>query len=254
MRSRLYRGEVRHARTRPKKNAFRYPVYYLGLDLDELEEVDRALRVLSYNRPNLVSFWDRDHGPRDGTPLRPWIDAVCAEAGIDLAGGRVMLLSFPRVLSTRFFPVSFWYCFGAGGEPLAVMAEVHNTVRDRHNYLLHNGGQPIDWAAKPHATKAFWVSPFIQVGDVEYEFRFTEPGDRLSVSIQDIVEGSPLFTASISLEARELSDGALLGTVLRHGPISGVAITRILWQALKLFVKRVPYYPYVPAPEKETSL
>lgn len=254
MRSRLYTGWLRHERTRPKRNSFRYPVYYLGLDLDELAEVDAALKRFSHNRDNLISFWDRDHGARDGSPLRPWIDALVARANVDLAGGRVMLLTFPRVLGARFYPVSFWYCFGADDTPLAILAEVHNTHRDRHNYLLHNNGQPFDWDSRPTKSKAFYVSPFVQREDVEHEFRLTEPGDELGVTIRDIVSGSPMLTASMTLSAQELTDAALLGTVLRRGPISVVALIRIHWQALKLAAKRVPFYSHTPPPAEETSL
>lgn len=254
MRSRFYTGRVAHSRSRPAVNAFSYPVYYLGLDLDELDEVDRSLRWLSHNRPGLLSLWDADHGPRDGSPLRPWIDALCGQVGIDLAGGHVMLLTFPRVLSARFYPVSFWYCFSADGVPRAVLAEVHNTFHDRHNYLLHNNGAPYEWSSRPTATKAFYVSPFVQRENVTYEFAFSKPGDKLTVSIRDIVEGEHMLTAAINLTARELTDSALLGTVLRHGPISIVALVRIHWQALKLAMKRVPFYPHTPPPPEETSL
>lgn len=254
MRSRLYTGVLRHERTRPARNSFRYPVYYLGLDLDELDEVDERLRFFSHNRGNVVSLWDRDHGARDGTPLRPWIDALASQAGIDLAGGRVMLLTFPRILGARFYPVSFWYCFGADGAPLAVLAEVHNTFHDRHNYLLHNGGLPFDWNSRPTAAKAFYVSPFIQREDVTYEFRFTEPGEKLDVAIRDIVAGSLMLTAAFSLSAQELTDSTLLRAVLSHGPVSVIALVRIHWQALRLALKRVPFYSHSPPPPEETSL
>lgn len=254
MRSRLYTGHVRHTRTRPKRNKFSYPVYYLGLDLDELPEVDGSLRLFSHNHGNLVSVWDSDHGPRDGTPLRPWIDALCSRVGVDLTGGRVMLLTFPRVLSARFYPVSFWYCFSADGVPRAVLAEVHNTFRDRHNYLLHNNGGPFDWASRPTATKAFYVSPFVQRENVTYDFAFSEPGEQLSVSVRDIVEGTHMLTTNLELQARELADSTLLGAVLSRGPVSIVALVLIHWQALKLVAKRVPFYPHTPPPPEETSL
>lgn len=254
MRSRLYTGRVTHERVRPARNSFHYPVYYLALDLDELEDVDASLKWFSHNRPNVVSLHDRDHGPRDGSALRPWIDALVARAGIDLAGGRVVLLTFPRVLSTRFFPVSFWYCFSADGLPRAVLAEVQNTFRDRHNYLLHNNGAPLQWPTSHGATKAFYVSPFIRIEDVDYSFTVSEPGDSMMVKIVDLIDKKPVLSASIAIEARELTDRALLGTVLRHGPISAVALIRIHWQALKLAVKRVPFHARVAAPAEETSL
>ena len=254
MRSRLYTGWVTHERTRPARNSFRYPIYYLGLDLAELDELGTRLRWFSHNSANIVSFWDGDHGPRDGSELRSWIDAVAARAGVDLSGGRVMLLTFPRVLGARFYPVSFWYCFGAGDVPLAVLAEVHNTYRDRHDYLLHNGGRPIEWSAHPTAEKAFYVSPFIQRERVTYEFSFGEPAERLSAAVRDVVEGSSMLVASIDLAAEELTDAAILRTVLRHGPISVVALMRIHWQALKLALKRVPFFPHTPPPAEEISL
>jgi len=253
VRSRLYTGWVAHERVRPAVNRFRYPIYYLGLDLDELDELDARLRRFGHNRPALVSFWDRDHGPRDGSALKPWIEGVCASAGVETAGGRVILLTFPRVLGARFYPVSFWYCFDAQDVVRAVMAEVHNTYRDRHDYLLHLAGEPFDFSATYRADKAFYVSPFIQRENVEYEFSFTEPSDELAVTIRDIVEGSLTLTASIDVCARELTDAALARTVAAHGPISVVALLRIHWQALKLALKRVPFFPHTPPPAEEVS-
>lgn len=254
MRSRLYTGWVSHQRTRPARNAFRYPVYYLGVDLDELDDLDSHLHLFSHNRADLVSLWDRDHGPRDGTPLRPWIDALVARAGVDLTGGRVMLLTFPRVLAARFYPVSFWYCWGSDGTPLAVLAEVHNTFRDRHDYLLHNGGKPFDFTSRPTMAKAFYVSPFVQREDVCYEFAFTEPCEDLDVTVRDLVSGTLMLITGLSLSAQDLTDGALARAVVRHGPISVVALIRIHWQALKLAIKRVPYYPHTPPSTEEVSL
>ena len=254
MRSRLYTGRVTHERVRPARNSFSYPVYYLALDIDELDAVDSSLKWFSHNRRNLVSFWDRDHGPRDGSALRPWIDAVVARAGVDLTGGRVVLLTFPRVMSARFYPVSFWYCFSADGVPRAVLAEVQNTFRDHHNYLLHNHGAPLEWPARHGAEKVFYVSPFMQIDEVAYSFTFSEPADRIAVKIVDLIDSRPVLSASIALAVADLTDPALLGTVLRHGPISAVALIRIHWQALKLLLKRVPFHARVAAPIEETSL
>jgi uncharacterized protein len=254
VKSRLYTGWIAHERVRPARNVFRYPVYYMGLDLDELDQLDATLKRFSHNRANIVSLWDRDHGPRDGTRLRPWIDTLASAAGVDLAGGRVMLLTFPRVLGARFYPVSFWYCFGADGTPLAVLAEVHNTFGDRHNYLLHNKGQRFDFGSRPHLAKAFYVSPFVQRENVDYEFAFSEPADEIAVSIRDIVDGSLMLTAAIDVHAQELTDAALMSTVLAHGPISVVGLLRIHRQALGLAFKRVPFFPHTPPPTEETSL
>lgn len=256
MRSRLTTGEVTHARRGPGsiRNSFAYPIYYLFADLDELETLDHALRRFSYNRPDLVSFWDRDHGPRDGTALRPWIEKICSRVGIDLTGGHVMLLTFPRILSIRFYPVSFWYCYSADGMVRAVLAEVHNTFRDRHSYLLHDQGAPFDFGRVHTATKAFYVSPFIQVPDVTYEFELSEPSNTLSVRITDVLEGEHLLSASIDLKLQALTDTSLARTVSKHGPISAVALFRIHWQALKLLAKGAPFHPHEAPPDEEVSL
>lgn len=254
MRSRLYRGTVSHARTTPVVNRFSYGLYYVYVDLDELGELDATLSRFGHNRRALVSVWDVDHGPRDGSPLRPWIDGVLERAGIDLAGGSVRLLTFPRVLGFRFYPVSFWYCFDADGVPRAVLAEVQNTYRDHHNYLLHLGGAPFDWRRTYSATKAFFVSPFIRPDDVHYSFHVSEPAEKLSVSITDLVDGERLLTASIALEAEKLDDRSLARAVLSMGPMSARALVLIHWQAIKLLFKRVPFFPHFDPPKEETSL
>ena len=254
MNSGMYTGWTTHQRVRPARNGFRYPVYFLWLDLDEIDVLDAELSRFSHNRRNIVSLWDVDHGPRDGTPLRPWIAQLVARAGVDLTGGRVMLLTFPRVLGTRFFPVSFWFCYDAGGEVLAILAEVQNTFRDRHGYLLHNDGAPFEWESRPTVTKAFYVSPFVQADRVQHTFTFTPPEDSLAIRIADMVEDSLMLTAAIQLTKSELSDAALVRTVWHHGPISAVALVRIHWQALRLWAKHVPFFSHTPAPAEEVTL
>ncbi len=253
MNSRLYKGNVTHVRTRPSRNAFTYGVYYLYVDLAELDALDSDLARFGHNRRATFSLWDVDHGARDGSALRPWIDARLAEFGVDLAGGRVCLLAFPRVLGMKFYPVSFWYCFHADGTCRAVLAEVQNTYRDHHNYLLHNHGAPMDWSIHPEKDKAFFVSPFVQLEDVRYEFTLSQPAERLSVSIRDHVAGAPLLTASLALVAEELSDATIQSALRSMGPISARALVLIHWQALKLLAKRVGIYTHTPPPAEETT-
>ncbi len=237
-----------------QRNAFNYGVYYLYLDIDELDELDSSLSRFGHNRKALTSLWDSDHGPRDGSPLRPWIDELLARAGIDLAGGRVYLLTFPRVMGFRFYPVSFWYCFHADGTPRAVLAEVQNTYRDHHNYLLHNAGDVYSWDARPEFDKAFFVSPFIQLENVRYRFAVAEPAETLSVALQDYVEGSLMLSTALTLDAHPLTDEGLSKAVWSMGPISARALVLIHWQALKLVLKRVGIYPHTQPPAEETSL
>ncbi len=210
-------------------------------------------RWFGHNRGRLLSFHDSDHGSLGETSLREWMEAILDRADIDIDGGSIRILTFPRVLGAKFYPVSFWYCYHTDGTVRAILAEVQNTFRDHHNYLLHNEGKPFDFSGKPRMEKVFHVSPFI-VMDAFYEFHFTEPGEKLAVTLNDYVEGPLLLTAAIALHAEEISDRSLLGTVLRHGPISLVAWIRIHWQALRIVSKGIGYIPRTEPPAEETSI
>jgi DUF1365 family protein len=250
----LYVGEVRHRRLRPEL-AFRYGVYFLFLDLDELEQVAARSRLFSHRSVNgraPLCLVDADHGPRDGSPLRPWIDRLLAREGIDLTGGRVFLLTFPRVLGFRFYPVSVWYCVGADGGARAILAEVQNTFHQHHNYLLHRGGDALTWGGELSVDKVFHVSPFIGMNG-RYTFHFGRPDERLSVDLLDTVDGSPLLMAGLRLRREDRTDAALARCVGRYGPMSARAWTLIRWQALRLLKRRVPYLRRPGLPPQETT-
>jgi len=254
MNSALYTGTISHKRIRPVENSFTYGIYFIYVDLAELGDLDSSLARFGHNRSALVSLWDADHGPRDGSELRPWIDAVLARAGIDLAGGRVCLLTFPRVMGFKFYPVSFWYCFDSDGSPVAVLAEVQNTYRDHHNYLLHDNGRPLRWIERPEAAKAFFVSPFVPLDNARYQFSFSAPSRELTAAIYDFVDGPLLLTSSVSLNSQPLDDKGLLGVVLRMGPMSLRALVLIYWQALRLVLAGVRFYPHPVPPKEDTTV
>ncbi len=251
--SRIYRGTVAHERTPPHANRFRYGIYFLFVDIEDLEGLDARLRLFGHNRAAPVSLHDRDHGPHDGTALRPWMERLLSSADIELEGGRIFLLTFPRVFGFRFYPVSFWFCHHVDGSVRAVLAEVRNTFGGHHNYLLHDGGAPMDLAKiRPGKAKAFHVSPFIGMG-ARYEFRLSEPSDELTLSIHDYVDGPLLLVASLSLRAAPLTDRELARTVLRFGPMPMRAWVLIHYQALKLLAKGVRFAPAPPDDPKEDT-
>lgn len=253
MNSRLYEGHVYHTRSRPARNAFRYRIWMAYLDLDERAALDAEVAGFGYNRRAWSSFWDRDHGPRDGSSLRPWIDALLARAGIDLTGGTVRVLCFLRGGPFRFFPVSFWYCFGADGTLRAILAEVQNTFGGHHNYLLHREGEPMGFGEDLFETKVFHVSPFIPMGG-RYRFRFTPPGDTLAVSIHEDVDGEPLLVAGVNLRARPFDARTVRELNRRYLSMPLRALALIHFQALRLFAKRVGFYRDPGPPQEETSL
>jgi DUF1365 family protein len=251
--SAVYTGELYHLRSRPKRNEFRYGIYFLYLDVDRLDDLDLSLTGFGHNEKALTSIWDVDHGPRDGSPLRPWIDEQLAVSGIELGdNGTVMLLAFPRVRGWKFYPASFWYCFGGDGTLRAVMAEVQNTYGEHHDYLVHCDGAPMAWSERPTRAKAMHVSPFIEM-DARYTFSFDEPGESLGIRIRDDVEGEPLLFAKVSLERRPLDDETLRAVVADYGPMSLRAMRLIGWQALRLLGKGIRFLPKPAPPAQEVS-
>jgi DUF1365 family protein len=242
----LVEGHVMHRRTRPVHNAFVYPAFCLRLPLSRLDSLP-GLGV-ARNRYGLLSFHDRDHGARDGSPLEGWIRALLAREGID-APGEVVLHAFPRMLGYVFNPVSFWVCHDAAGGVAAVLAEVNNTFGERHLYLVaHPDGRAITDGATLRARKVFHVSPFCEVRG-HYAFRFHFGADRWLARIDYLDDDgdAPLIATSISGAVRPLTRKRARALVVRYPAFTLGVVARIHWQAAKLWVKRVPFFAK-PAP------
>ena len=227
-----------HARRAPARNVFRYPVSYWLFDLDELPELERRLRLFSVNRPDVVSLRDRDHF--DGTaPLK--------QAVIDFAGDhsieRVLMLTQPRVLGYVFNPVSFYWCYRGDGSLACMVAELNNTFGERLAEVLRGPQLRYEHHKRLH------VSPFFGL-DHSYEYAFSQPGDEVWARIHVRDEGGarPL-TAVLHGRRRELTNRSLEALLLRY-PLQPLQVTALIhWQALRLWLKRVPFHhkpPFVP--------
>ena len=250
----LYLGRVMHRRLRPFSHRFSYPVFSLFLDLDELEVLGRRSRVFSYNRFNLFSFHDRDHGARDGSALRPWIEGHLRAAGLDLRGGPIRLLCFPRILGYVFNPLSIWYCYSAQGRLGAVLYEVRNTFGEKHGYLIplgpdHKTGQPIIQSCE----KGFYVSPFMEM-TAAYRFRLMEPDEGLSILIRQWTPAGETLLATQTGRRADFSDRSLLGAFFRYPLMTLKVMTAIHWQALKIWRKGAAYHKRPPAPSAEVAV
>jgi DUF1365 family protein len=233
--SAMYVGRVGHTRLRPFHHDFEYRIYTLVLDLDELAAISKKLRLFSHNRFNLFGMFDRDHGARDGSGLRSWVDDQLAAAGIDLAGGSVRLLSFPRVLGYTFDPLTIWYCYHADGSLRAVLHEVKNTFGEQHVYLV-----PIDGALDHQFQKELFVSPFMDM-DATYSFALGLPAERLSVGITQSDDEGDLLRASLRASRLELSDRNLLRVFMTHPLLTLKVIGAIHWEAWRLWRKGARY-------------
>jgi DUF1365 family protein len=223
-RSALYVGELTHARWRPVRHAFTYPVFQLLVDLDELPALDRALRLFSRGRANLFSLHDRDYA----------FDEVRA-----LAGGPVLLLTYPRLCGYAFNPVSFFYCHDRAGALRCVVADVTSTYRDRHRYVL----APPDFVAD----RLLHVSPFISM-ESRYTFRFpsTPPASRLIVEVDQTERGARFFAARMTLDRRPLTDRELARIALAYPLATLRVVTRIHYQALQLWLAGLRFHPRPP--------
>lgn len=249
MNSALYRGEVTHRRLRPREHRLRYRVFWLLLDLAELDQIDARLRLLSRNRFNLLGFHDRDHGDGSATPLRDQVLERLRQAGVDIGGGAVRLLTMPRVLGYVFNPISLYYCHAPDGRLAAVIYEVSSTFGERHAYVL-----PVDAEAagagafRQEARKALHVSPFMGM-DMRYAFRGRAPDDHMALKIDGTDRGGLLITAAMTGRRHALTDGAILRVVLAMPLLTLKVVAAIHWEALKLWLKRVPLHP-APSPDR----
>jgi DUF1365 family protein len=249
--SAIYPSIVTHRRLQPVPHAFTYRVLSTLIDLDEVADLGRDGGPFRYNRPGVVSFLDRDHGPRDGSPLRPWIDAHLAAMGFDPNGGRVSILCAPRILGYVFNPLSVWFCHHRDGSLQAILYEVRNTFGQYHNYLI-----PVDPGRLPGALvrqschKEFHVSPFMPM-DLTYRFVVREPGDRVSVAMRlhhtDSADRA-LFAAAWR-GRRVAFTKANVRRELAANPLSTMKVTAgIHVEALRLWAKGAPLHRRPPAP------
>ncbi len=241
----LVHGQVMHARLRPARHRFVYPVLYLRLNLARLDACQSVWFGVDRWRP--LSIRRRDYGPRDGSSLELWMRALLREHDI-AADGEIWLQTFPRVAGYAFNPVSFWHCHAADGRLRAVLAEVNNTFGETHRYLLRIAAD-----GSCRATKQLHVSPFCAVQG-HYRFRFRLNGASHCTGLDYHDQHGLLLKTSLSGRPLPMTDRALAGALLRY-PLLGIGIVaRIHWQALRLWLKRVPFFSKPSAPVHHTTV
>jgi DUF1365 family protein len=232
----LYTCRITHVRTRPVRRAFRYSSYLWLVDLDDLPRIPVALRPLA-------GFRARDHLGDPGTPIRANLDRYLARHGIELAGGRVLMLAHARVLGHIFNPLTVFWCHGRDGTLVAAVAEVHNTYGQRHAYLLRP-----DPAGRASAGKDFYVSPFLPVAG-RYLMRLPEPAGSLRIAVTLDVAGQPVLAATVTGRRHPYTPGRLLACALRYPWVTAQVSALIRWQGIRLLagrhrvIRRPPHYP-----------
>jgi DUF1365 family protein len=237
--SHLLEGKVRHRRARPFLYELEHDVYYFALDLAELDEVDRRLRLVSRNRRNVVSFRDADHLPTPATDLPVDVRAHLRSEGEDPADWRITLIANLRVAGYVFNPASFYLCRDGADVLRIVVVEVHNTFGERHLYTLRPSAP--DGPFTDTMVKDFYVSPFISLdGRYTVHVRDDDRGVRIAISLRQ--DGQPLLSTSLVLARLPLRDRTLLRLLLRHPLISHKTIGFIHWHALRLWLRGARFH------------
>ena len=238
----IFRSNVHHSRFAPTRHAFRYRLWYLFLDIDDLPQINSRFRLLGYNRRRFFSIRDRDHGSLDQAAprhsIKKWLEQEFAQAGFELEGRTYFAFFLPRVLGYVFNPISVFYSYDADGELDGILYEVHNTFGERHVYVMPviDTSMP---SIKQTVDKAFYVSPFFNV-EGQYHFRTSAPDERLQLVIDYDLKGTRRFSASVSGARAPLSDRSLLINALRMPFTTAKVTLAIHYQAFRLWLKRVP--------------
>lgn len=252
MHAALYPTRISHRRLFPKPYRFVYRVFYLLVDIDHIDDTARRLRLFSHNRFNLLSLHDRDHGHCEIGGLRRWAEGVLRERGIELDGGRIRLLSLPRVFGYSFNPISMWYCEHADGSLRAVIAEVKNTFGETHSYLLASDGAAMPYQQVHEKEKDFHVSPLMDM-EGRYRFEFNDPGERSRVVIREYRREELLLVATMAGERRPLTDTSILKQVLGMPLMALKVVVGIYWEALKIWLHGTRFHTKPPPPGHEVS-
>lgn len=240
-------GSLRHQRLRPQPHVFSYPTFFLLLPLRALRATPEP--ALARNRFAWAGFADRDHGDGRGDCLA-WFDELLAREGVDDADGEVWLHCLPRMFGHAFKPVSFWYAHRADGSLAAIVAEVNNTFGERHCYLL--AGAELGFGRELVARKVFHVSPFCQVQG-QYRFRFMRTADRTVARVDHDDDLGALLQTSVSGELQPLTARSVRAAFFGMPMMTLGVIARIHWQALRLWLKRVPFQSKPQPPQAFTS-
>ena len=236
--SSIYIGNVIHKRFKPKIHFFKYKVFSILLDISEIDILDKSLKIFSYNKFNIVSFYDADHGPRDGTSIKEWVIKNLNDNRINTENIKIKLLCYPRIFGYVFNPLSVFFIYNKKSELISILYEVKNTFGEQHTYIFKT--KENENYIKHTCKKKFHVSPFIEM-DCTYFFKILKPSEKISVIIDQYDEEGKLLYASQDGDRIEFNNKNLVLSYLRHPLMTFKIIVAIHFEAFKLWTKGIKF-------------
>ena len=236
--SAIYNGTVIHKRFKPKVHSFKYSVFSLLIDLSELEILDKKISFFSLNKFNLISFFEKDHGDRDGSSLKNWVIKQLQNYQINTENIKIKLLCYPRIFGYVFNPLSVFYIYNENEDITAILYEVKNTFGEQHTYIFKVLKDTN--LIQNNCSKKFHVSPFIEM-NCNYFFRILNPGDNLSVKIDQYDQEGKILFASQDGKRSDLTSENLMNSYLKHPLMTFKIISAIHFEAFKLWIKGIKF-------------
>ena len=236
MNSCIYNGEVNHTRFKPVKHFLNYKTFSLFIDLDEIEQLDKSISIFSHNKFNIFSFYNKDHGDRDGNCLKKWVISNLKKYKIEGNISKIKILCYPRIFGYVFNPLSIFYCY-ENDKLKSIFYEVKNTFNEQHTYIfkIKNGRE-----IKQKCKKKFYVSPFMDM-ETFYNFKLIDPNQRLSVMIKQTDAEGTVLTATQTGDKKEFNFKQLLINFFRYPLMTLKIISSIHFEALLLWKKGAIY-------------
>ena len=237
MTSSIYNGTVIHKRFKPKVHFFKYKVFSLLIDLSELNVLEKKINFFSHNSFNLISFFDKDHGERDGSSLIDWVKKNLKENNILFEEIKIKLLCYPRILGYVFNPLSVFYVYDKKDDLISILYEVKNTFGEQHTYIFKVKNNNI---LQHSCSKKFHVSPFIEM-NCNYFFKILKPGEKISVIIDQYQSNEKLLYASQDGKRVDFTSIELIKSYLKHPLMTFKIISAIHFEAFKLWAKGIRF-------------
>ena len=236
--SAIYNGKVIHKRFKPKVHYFKYKVFSLLIDLSELEILDKKVNFFSYNKFNLISFYEKDHGDRDGSSLTSWVKKNLEKYNIQAKDIKIKILCYPRIFGFVFNPLSVFYIYNLQDQLISILYEVKNTFGEQHTYIFKVTKDAN--LVQNNCSKKFHVSPFIEM-NCNYFFRLLKPGNKISVIIDQYDNEDQILYASQDGTRSDFNTQHLIKSYLKHPIMTFKIILAIHFEAFKLWAKGIKF-------------